>query len=203
MNRRSGRTLGKWDWTSSNIDFHNLIRKKSHQTISIRGIVNSENINFKRRTLWVAILFHHIVCLCTPPQLCLCCYIILPPLHLCCVHIPKSILFISSTIVHLIHFIYHSPIHSFLSFIAHHFHIYHIWSYSCYIVIKPYFHDRLRNMILLKYIPSWVDIKTYASKPDFIKITQTYCYLIIHYSSIILLYDTQKDKRKVRYKFKA
>ena len=140
---------------------------------------NSENINFKRRTLWVAILFHHIVCLCTPPQLCLCCYIILTPLHLCCVHIPKSILFISSTIVHLIHFIYHSPIHSFLLFIAHHFHIYHIWSYSCYIVIKPYFHDGLRNMILLKYIPSSADIKTNASKPDFIKITDL---LLLNYS---------------------
>ena len=39
----------------------------------------------------------------------------LPPLHLCCVHKPKSIPFI-------------------LLIVVHHFHIYHIWSYSCYIV---------------------------------------------------------------------
>ena len=58
------------------------------------------------------------LCLCTPPKLCLCCYVILPPLYLCCVHIPKYIPFISSTIVylihsihqiHLIHFIDHRP----------------------------------------------------------------------------------------------
>ena len=57
------------------------------------------------------------LCLCTPPQLCLCCYIILPPLHLCCVHNPKSISFISSTIVHLIHFIDHSPSLSYLPYL--------------------------------------------------------------------------------------
>ena len=44
--------------------------------------------------------------LCTPPQLSLCCHIILPPIHLCCVHIEKSIPFISSTIVYHINFIY-------------------------------------------------------------------------------------------------
>ena len=45
--------------------------------------------------------------LCSPPQLRLCCYIILPPLHLCYIHKPKSIPFISSIVVHLIHFINH------------------------------------------------------------------------------------------------
>ena len=53
------------------------------------------------------------LCLCTPPQLRLCYYIILPPLHLCypshSFHLPYSISFISSTIFHLVHFIYYIP----------------------------------------------------------------------------------------------
>ena len=56
-------------------------------------------------------------CLCTPPQLCLCFYIILPPSHLCCVHKPKTIPFILSTIVYLIHFIDHSPSLSYLPYL--------------------------------------------------------------------------------------
>ena len=68
-------------------------------------------------------------------------------------HPPYSISFISSTIVHLVHFIYHSPSRSFYwSHIVHHFHICHIWPYSCSIVIQSYFHVRLRNTILFKYI---------------------------------------------------
>ena len=66
----------------------------------------------------------------------------------------------SQTKIHPIHFIYHGPSHLFLlpkyiSFIlliiVHHFHIYHIWSYLCYIVIHYYFYDRWRKMILLIY----------------------------------------------------
>ena len=44
--------------------------------------------------LCVAILFHHLVCLYTPSQSCLCFHFTLPPLNLCCVLIPKSIPFI-------------------------------------------------------------------------------------------------------------
>ena len=73
-----------------------------------------------------------------------------------------------------------SPFHSFhlppsilfiLLIIVHHFHIYHIWPYSCYIVIQRYLHDSLRNTILLKYIHSWADVDIYASKPNFANIT--------------------------------
>ena len=80
----------------------------------------------------------------------------------------------SHTKVLPIHFIYHStssscrlpqPIPFILLIIVHYFHIYHIWSYSCYIAIQSYFHVKLRNAILLKYTNSWADIKTYASKP--------------------------------------
>ena len=113
------------------------------------------------------------LCLRTQSQLYLCCYVILPSLHLCFIHIPKSFPFISSTIVDAIHFIYHStsrschlpqPIPFILLIIVHYFHIYHIWSYSCYIAIQSYFYVRLRNAILLKYTNSLADIKTYASK---------------------------------------
>ena len=66
----------------------------------------------------ISVMCSHLVppsclCLCTPHQLCICFYISLLPLHLCCIHIPKSIQFSSSTMVHLIPFIYHSPSHSF------------------------------------------------------------------------------------------
>ena len=60
------------------------------------------------------------LCLRTPPQLCLCCYIILPSLHLCCVNRPKSIPFISSTIVYLIHFIDHGTSLSYLQYLVIH-----------------------------------------------------------------------------------
>ena len=75
--------------------------------------------------LCVSISFHHSVSVCV--------------LHLNCVYTIAS-----STKVHPIHVIYRSPSHSFhlpisLSFISstivHHSHIYHIWSCSCYIVI--------------------------------------------------------------------
>ena len=60
---------------------------------------------------------------------------------------------------HPMHFIYHSPSHSFdlpysvsflLLIIVHHFHFYHIWSHSRHISIQLYFHNMLRNTILLK-----------------------------------------------------
>ena len=54
------------------------------------------------------------LCLCTPPHLCLCCYIILTPLHLCCVHKPKSIPLILSTTDHL-KYIDFAEIYSFIS----------------------------------------------------------------------------------------
>ena len=49
------------------------------------------------------------LCLCTPPQLRLFCYNVLPVHHPCWMHKPKSIPFISSTIEHLIHYIDRSP----------------------------------------------------------------------------------------------
>ena len=90
------------------------------------------------------------LCLCTPPQLGLRCYISLPPLDLCCVHKSKSFPFISSTI---------ESISFILLIIAHHFHGYNIWSYSCYFFIQPYFHETLIITILLKYIDSWANIE--------------------------------------------
>ena len=69
----------------------------------------------------------------------------------------------SQSKVHSIHFIYHIQSDSFhlpwfilffLLIIVHHFQIYHVWSYSCYIVIETYFHNILGNTILLKYIYS-------------------------------------------------
>ena len=52
------------------------------------------------------VMCHHLLplscsCLCTPPHLCLCCYIILTSLQFCCVHKPKSSRLILSTTVHL------------------------------------------------------------------------------------------------------
>ena len=58
------------------------------------------------------------LCSCTPRQLFLFCCIILRPLHLCCVHKPKSIPSIWSTIVHLIHFTNHSPSFSYLPYLV-------------------------------------------------------------------------------------
>ena len=59
----------------------------------------------------------------------------------------------------------------YLMIIVHDFHVYNIWSYSCYIVIQPYFHDILRNTNLIKYINAWSNIETYVSKPTFTNIT--------------------------------
>ena len=99
--------------------------------------------------------------LCTPLQSCLCCYIILPRFHVCCVHTPKSIPFISSSIVYPFHFIDCSlPLSSLPYFV--------ILMLHCHSV---FFHVRLRNTTLLKYIHSWAYTKTYASKPDFSNIT--------------------------------
>ena len=120
--------------------------------------------------LCVAILLHHLVCVCTPPHLCLCCHTLSSSPSLLCFH----------TKFHPINFVCHSSSHSFSStksipfillIIFHLFHGYHIWSYSCYIVIQPYFHDRSRNTILLTYIHLWADIKTYVSKADIVNIT--------------------------------
>ena len=78
---------------------------------------------------------------------------------------------ISSSMVHLI----------YLMIIVHHFHVYHIWSYSCYIVIQPYFHDILGNTNLLKYITAWANIETYASKPTFTNITGYFWFCFRNY----------------------
>ena len=129
-------------WETSS--YTNLIRKKSNQTISIWWIGNSENINLKRMMLCVTILFHHLVCFCVHHLGCvifLLCDVVIfffvllilfyfsfttaPKCkkysglnHLCCVHKPKSIPFISSTIVHLIHFIDHSSSLSWLPYLV-------------------------------------------------------------------------------------
>ena len=70
-------------------------------------------------------MYNHLVppsslCLCTPPQLCLCRCIVLPPHHLCCVYKPKPIPFISSTIVYLIHFTDHGLSLSYLPYLVIH-----------------------------------------------------------------------------------
>ena len=111
----------------------------------------SVNSDSKRQMLYVAMLFHHLACVCV--------------LHLSCTYVVTLsyhhsifVLFRNQSPSHLI--IYHSSSHSFhlpwsISFIlwiiVHHIHIYHIWSYSRYIVIQPFFHDMLINTILLKY----------------------------------------------------
>ena len=80
----------------------------------------------------MSVMFNNLVpssclCLCTPPQLCLCCYIISPPLHLCCVHklnpshsfhLPQSISFILSTIAHVFLCIDYSPSLSYLPYLV-------------------------------------------------------------------------------------
>ena len=74
--------------------------------------VSTSKLQFRNRercVMWSHLVPPFCLCLCTPPQLCLCCYIILSPLHLCCVHMLEFIPFISTTMVHLTHFIYHSP----------------------------------------------------------------------------------------------
>ena len=105
--------------------------------------------------LCVTILFHHLVCVCVLRLSWF--YVVTLSYHhsiFSIVQKQKSIPFISSTIVHLTHFVHHS-----------------LESYSCYIAIQPYFHDRLRNTIFLKYIHLWAEIKTYGSKPNFANIT--------------------------------
>ena len=116
--------------------------------------------------------------LCTPPHLCLCCYIILTT--------TTSLLY-SKTKVHPIHLNYNSPsyppwsISFILLIIVHHFYFYHIWSYSCYTVIQPYFHDILRNTNLLKYLNAWANIETYVSKPTFANITGYFWFCFRNY----------------------
>ena len=54
-----------------------------------------------------------------------------------------------------------------LLIIVHHFHIYHIWSYSCYSLpfSLTFTIDYIRNTILLKYIYSWdLSIKAWFRK---------------------------------------
>ena len=62
----------------------------------------------------------------------------------------------SSTMAHLIHFIDHSPSLLYLLYLV--------------IVIQTYLHNILTNTILLKHIPSWANIETYASKYNFTNI---------------------------------
>ena len=129
------------------------------------------------------------LCLCTPPQLYLCCYIILTSLHLCCIYKPKSIPFISSTIptntprrFHVEttwkrpfpcrfnlestwYVCRHSQPHSFywswpITF------IFTIFGHTH--VTLSFFHDKsINGNILLKYTHSWADIDTYPSKSNF------------------------------------
>ena len=105
--------------------------------------------------LCVTILFHHLFCVCVPHLSCV--YVVtLSYLYFTFVvftnqspshsfHLPQSISSISFIIVQLFHFVNYN---------RHHFDIYHIWSYSCYIAIQFHFHDISRNMIFLKYIHS-------------------------------------------------
>ena len=167
--------LTECDWTSKSLELHNLITKKSNQTILILWIAKNEN---RKYYLCDRLVPPSCWCLCTQPQL----FMLLPSYH-------HFIFSYSHTKLYLIHFIYHSPRHSFhlpysislipstivysidLLIIVYHFHIYHIWSYLCYVVIQSYFYDRLRNTILLKYAHSWVhswaDTNTYAPKSNF------------------------------------
>lgn len=153
---RSGRASREYDWTSINIDQRNLIRRKSNQIISKWWIANCENINCKIRMLCVTCF-----CLCISPYLRLCCYIISSPVYLCYVYKLNSIPIILSTAVQLVHFIDHSPSHSYLPYLL-------ILMLHCYSVLLS--HNRLPNKILLKYINSWADIKIYAWKPNFANI---------------------------------
>lgn len=100
-------------------------------------------------------------CFCTPLQLWLCCNIISSLLHFWYVHKLTSILFILSTIAHLIYSIDHSPLLLYLP----------SFSYSCYITVQIYFQDRFRDTILFRYIHLSTDIKIYTSKSNFANLT--------------------------------
>ena len=125
-------------------------------------------------------------------------------LHLSCVYIATLSYHHSIFVV----FTYQSPSHSFhlpwfisfiLLIIAHLLHIYHIWSSSCYIVIQPYFQNRLRNTILLKYIHLWPESKTQASKLDFSSITlcqKMSAVLTLEASIIILNHQTSLSRNQ-------
>ena len=66
----------------------------------------------------------------------------------------------------------HTKVHPFILstiVIVHDFHIYHTWPCSFSLT----FTNKLRSTILLKYIYSWTDIRTYASKPDFTNIIRS------------------------------
>ena len=104
--------------------------------------------------LRVNVLFHQLVRLCTPLQLYLCCHIILPP-HLCYAHKPKSISIIWSNIISFI-----------LLVIVNQFHIYHIWSYSCYIVVILTFAVDLETRFCSNIFIHELRL-TYASKSKF------------------------------------
>ena len=115
------------------------------------------------------------------------CCIFFAPWTVTCSHlVPPSCLYLSTTLVAfmLLHYLttvssllcLHTKVYPFILstiVIIHDFHIYHIWPCSCYIVIQPYFHNKLRSTILLKYIYSWTDIRTYASNPDFTNIIRS------------------------------
>ena len=93
-------------------------------------------------------------------------------------------------------FTYQSPSHLFhlpqsISFILLKFTLFHFISHLscliilCYIAIQFYFHYRLRNMILLKYIYIYIhlcaEMKIYASKPDSVLILQIHQSKTLHY----------------------
>ena len=107
---------------------------------------------FWHNLIFAAILFHQLAHVCVLHLICD--YIVISSYH-------NSNLFISSTIVHLTYFIDHSPSLSYLPYLV----------IPMLYVTRPYFHVRLRNQILIKYIHSWADIKTYGSKPNFTNIT--------------------------------
>ena len=114
------------------------------------------------------VIFSHLVpssclCLCTPAQLCLCCCIIFLPLHLWCVHIPKSIPFILLILVYPIHFIEHRPALSYLPYST-------LPMLECHSALLS---RQIRNTVLLKYIHFCAKTKTHASKSDLVNITTT------------------------------
>ena len=92
------------DWTSISIELHNSIRKKSNQTISIWWVASNENIICKGRILCATISSTILlVFVCSTS-------IVFMLLRYFAI---TSYLFYSHTNVLPIHFIYHSPCHSF------------------------------------------------------------------------------------------
>ena len=112
------------------------------------------------------------------------------------------------TEVHLVHFICRSSSHSLhlrqstsrtLLIIVYYFHICHIWSYSCYIVIQPYFHNILRIMPLYDirfYLNIFIHELTSRRMHQRL-ILRTYHFLINFMNNNIVVHiDLQKSRYK-------